>query len=60
MISHWQEIIGSNRTILHLGDLALGTREQIESLGNLLPGKKIPHQGQPRQAITWPLPLHWL
>lgn len=40
MISHWQEAIGSNSTILHLGDLALGTREQIESLGKLLPGKK--------------------
>lgn len=40
MLKRWRETVGADDLILHLGDLALGKREQIEELAPKLPGDR--------------------
>jgi len=40
MLARWQEVVGEDDTIIHLGDVALGKKEDFERIGSRLSGRK--------------------
>lgn len=40
MLDRWCETVGVDDTVLHLGDLALGKKDDFRSIADRLPGKK--------------------
>jgi calcineurin-like phosphoesterase family protein len=41
MIERWREVVGPEDTVIHLGDLALGKREDFAPISARLPGRKL-------------------
>jgi len=40
MVERWRETVKDNDTVLHLGDLALGKKDEFDRISAMLPGKK--------------------
>lgn len=55
IIKRWQERVGLEDTVIHLGDVAIGKRKPVSEIMARLPGRKILVRGNHdrQKSLTW-------